>query len=108
MAGRSKGEVLERSWKSGRGYALRFSAYGERRYVTLGFERDGWTYRSAEEELENILADVRRGIWVPPKKKRPADADDEETAKVIFGPFACRLITARKGQVSDNHLAFME
>jgi integrase len=110
MATRQKGEVLERDWKSGRGYALRFSAYGEREYLTLGFERDGWTYERAEEELENILADVRRGIWVSPKKKkRRADAEaDEETAKTIFGPFARGLVAARKGQVSDNHLAFME
>lgn len=110
MAARSKGRALERNWKSGRGYALRFWAYGEREYLTLGFERDGWTYQRAEEELENILADVRRGIWVSPKKKkRRADvAADDEAAKTIFGPFARRLVASRKGQVSDNHLAFME
>lgn len=110
MAARQKGEVLERVWKSGRGYALRFRAYGEREYLTLGFEHDGWTYRRAEEELENILADVRRGIWVSPKKKkRQAEAEaDEEIAKTIFGPFARQLLASRKGQVSDNHLAFME
>jgi integrase len=110
MAARQKGEVLERNWKSGRGYALRFSAYGEREYLTLGFERDGWTYQRAEEELENILADVRRGIWVSPKKKkRRANAEaGEETAKTIFGPFARQLVASRKGEVSDNHLAFLE
>ena len=110
MAARSKGRVLERNWKSGRGYALRFWAYGEREYLTLGSERDGWTYKRAEEELENILADVRRGIWVSPKKKkRRADAEaKEEAARTIFGPFARQLVASRKGQVSDNHLAFME
>ena len=110
MAARSKGEVLERNWKSGRGYALRFWAYGEREYLTLGSERDGWTHKRAEEELENILADVRRGIWVSPKKKkRRADAEaEEEAARAILGPFARRLVASRKGQVSDNHLAFME
>lgn len=110
MASRQKGEVLERDWKSGRGYALRFSAYGEREYLTLGFERDGWTYERAEEELENILADVRRGIWVSPKKKkRRTDGEaEEEATKTVFGPFARQLVASRKGQVSDNHLAFME
>jgi hypothetical protein len=39
MAAKSEGRVLERSWKSGRGYALRFPAYGERRYLTLGLPR---------------------------------------------------------------------
>ncbi|HMJ74017.1 MAG TPA: tyrosine-type recombinase/integrase [Solirubrobacterales bacterium] len=109
-AKRQKGEVLERSWKSGRGYALRFPAYGEREYLTLGFERDGWDWDRAEEELENILADVRRGIWVSPKKKkRRADAEaEEDDGAPIFGPFARQLVASRKGQVSDNHLAFLE
>ena len=49
MASRQKGEVVERDWRSGRGYALRFRAYGEREYLTLGYERDGWTYKRAEE-----------------------------------------------------------
>lgn len=108
MASRQKGAVLERTWKSGRGYALRFRAYGERRYLTLGFERDGWTYQRAEEELENILADVRRGIWVPPKKSRRAERESEEGATTMFGPFARQLVASRRGQVSDNHLRFME
>lgn len=110
MADRQKGEVLERNWKSGRGYALRFWAYGEREYLTLGSERDGWTYQRAEEELENILADVRRGIWVSPKKKKRRAEEDvaEEAARTIFGPFARQLVASRRGQVSDNHLAFLE
>ena len=110
MAARQKGEVLERNWKSGRGYALRFWAYGEREYLTLGFEREGWTYKRAEEELENTLADVRRGIWVSPKKKKRRTAnesDDDGSARTIFGPFGRQLVASRKGQVSDNHLAFL-
>lgn len=67
MAKRAKGEVLVRNWKAGPGFALRFSAYGRRRYVTLGLESDGWTSERAEEELQNVLADVRRGLWSPPR-----------------------------------------
>jgi integrase len=67
VARRAKGEVLVRDWKAGRGFALRFSAYGRRRYVTLGLESDGWTPERAEEELQNVLADVRRGLWSPPR-----------------------------------------
>jgi len=108
---RRKGEVVERDWKSGRGYALRFRAYGEREYLTLGSERDGWTYRRAEEELENILADVRRGIWISPKKKkkrRPdSAASEDESEAPIFGPFARQLVVSREGQVSENHLAYL-
>jgi integrase len=106
MASRAKGEVKARDWKSGRGYALRFWAYGERRYLTLGFEHEGWDWDRAEEELANVLADVRRGIWVPPKKKkgrRGAEADPvEPEAPPLFGSFADGLVRSRKGQVAEN------
>jgi integrase len=46
-------------------YGLRFRAYGRREYVTLGTAEDGWTQAKAQTELENVLADVRRGIWRP-------------------------------------------
>jgi len=68
VAKRAKGEVLVRDWKAGRGFALRFPAYGRRRYLTLGLESDGWTFERAEEELQNVLADVRRGLWTPPRR----------------------------------------
>lgn len=42
-------------------YALRFRAYGKRRHVALG----AVTKQQAEDELANVLADVRRGIWRP-------------------------------------------
>ena len=72
MAARKQGEVKVRDWKAGRGYALRFRAYGERQYLTLGFEHEGWDPDKAEEELQNILADVRRGFWVPPRRRSRA------------------------------------
>ncbi|HMT04078.1 MAG TPA: site-specific integrase [Solirubrobacterales bacterium] len=99
-----KGEVLERDWQAGKGFALRFPAYGERRYVTLGYEHDGWTWELAEEELANILADVRRGLWVPPKKTtKPPDAQTESGEEAtLFGPFARELIAAREGQIADK------
>jgi integrase len=105
MAARSQGHVLERAWKSGRGYALRFPAYGERQYVTLGLETDGWTRGRAEQELANILADVRRGIWIPPEKRRSSKTkDDTQDAcgVLLFGPFAREFVAARKSEVSAN------
>lgn len=106
MAAKASGQVLERCWKGGRGYALRFVAYGERRYVTLGLETEGWSRRRAEEELANVLADVRRGIWAPPQKKRKrgAGTGGEPSEAPLFGPFARGLVASRKGQVSENTL----
>lgn len=102
MAARSQGQVLERAWKSGRGYALRFNAYGERQYLTLGPETEGWTRKRAEAELQNILADVRRGIWIPPDRRhRPSNGHHAATNEApLFGPFALGLVAARKGEVS--------
>ena len=72
MARKPTGEVLERRRGSSVIYALRFRAYGRRRYLTLGTKAEDWTRARAEEELQNVLADVRRGLWQPP---RPMSAD---------------------------------
>lgn len=104
MAARKEGEVKVRDWKAGRGYALRFRAYGERQYVTLGYEHEGWDWGKAEEELQNILVDVRRGLWVPPQKKKPRGAGDKgQPDRVpVFGPFATGLKADREGQVAEE------
>ncbi len=108
VAGRSEGQVLERRWKSGRGYALRFRAYGERQYLTLGLESEGWTRKRAEQELDNVMADVRRGLWVPPPRGRKA-ADERATQTMpTFGEFALRLHEARRGEVSRHTHEYME
>ncbi len=104
MAAKKQGEVLERRWKRGRGYALRFRAYGERQYLTLGFERDGWDRRRAEDELQNVLADVRRGLWVPPRRSsgRAGDHGADEREMPLFGPFAESLIVSHEGQLAES------
>jgi integrase len=56
------GQVVEKPNRRGTTFGLRFRAYGERRYVTLP---DGTSRAEAELELQNVLADVRRGIWKP-------------------------------------------
>src|SRR5687768_17303069 len=60
MPRKPTGEVLERRRGATVIYALRFRAYGQRRYLTLGTKAEGWTRARAEEELQNVLADVRR------------------------------------------------
>jgi integrase len=122
MAKRAKGEVVVREWKAGRGFALRFSAYGRRRYLTLGLECDGWTLERAQEELENVLADVRRGLWVPPRRGGgepkvaatvPAHSrgaggmtggsQASAGAEMLFGEFAPWALEVRRARHSEAH-----
>jgi len=69
MARPLTGAVVEDTRRPEPTFALRFSAYGKRRYVTLGGKGEGWTRARADAELQNVLADVRRGLWEPPKSE---------------------------------------
>jgi integrase len=97
---RRTGEVIERDRQSGRVFALRFRAYGERRFVTLGGVADGWTRARAEAELGHVLADVERGLWVP---------DLERTTHAPIAPsfheFASEWLEARRGELRESTLA---
>lgn len=48
------------------GFGIRFRAAGRRWFVALGRASDGYTHARAEQELQDVLADVRRGRWTPP------------------------------------------
>jgi integrase len=63
MPRKASGSVIDP--KDGRGWAIRFRAYGKRRYVALGSSAEGWTRERAEKKLGHVLADVERGIWKP-------------------------------------------
>jgi integrase len=83
---------IERDSASGVSYALRFRAYGKRRYITVGSTEDGWTRKRAELELANTLADVRRGIWREPEHAPTPVAREEPT----FHEFASEWIARRE------------
>ncbi len=76
---KSEGQVIERKRKVGRVFALRFRAYGRRHYLTLGSAAEGWSRAKAEEELANVLADVRRGIWQPHEPEQRSAPPPEPT-----------------------------
>jgi integrase len=63
MARKATGKVIEHNGTDGRTYrALRFTAYGRRRYLSLGAVSAG----EAECALRHTMADVERGTWQPP------------------------------------------
>ena len=47
-------------------YGLRIRAYGERHWVALGTEREGWNDVRAADRRDEITALIRRGVWRPP------------------------------------------
>jgi integrase len=89
--------VLERNGKRGRVFALRFRAYGKREYVTLGSAEDGWNRQRAEQELQNTLADVRRGIWQAPRAHQPVAP--EVQADPTFHEFASQYAALREPEL---------
>ena len=102
VTSRKEGEVLVRKRRRGRVYALRFRAYGKRRYLTLGYACEGWTWRRADEELKNTMADVRRGRWVPRCGTRMSWQGPKPDEVPLFGPFAVNLAMSREGQVAPK------
>jgi integrase len=79
MARPATGQVVVDARRHSPTFGLRFRAYGKRRYVTLGTAAEGWTHAKAQTELENVLADVRRGIWQPPAKEPVPEQPNDPT-----------------------------
>ena len=93
------GAIVEHNGKRGRTFAIRFTAYGKRRFVTLGSEHDGWTRARAEDELQAVLRDVRRGVW------RPAEPPPavEEPQDPSFHAFASEWMAGRRGKLQPSN-----
>ncbi len=94
MARKATGGVIEP--KDGRGWAIRFRAYGKRRSVTLGSSGEGWNREKAEEKLRHVLADVERGIWQP---HEPAAAVEAPAEVPTFHEFASEWMAARRPEL---------
>src|SRR4030088_2250150 len=93
---RAQGRVVERDGQRGTTVAIRFIAGDKRRFQTLGTMEQGWTRARAHAELQNVLADVRRGIWTPPKPtQEPVREVDQDPT---FHEFASEWFDARKGE----------
>jgi len=82
-------------------YAARFRAYGKRRYVTL----DVASHADAQTELENILADVRRGIWREPASANVVEAPRDEPT---FHVFASEYVEARRPELQARSIEDLE
>jgi integrase len=98
VARQTTGQVVERNGKRGVTYAARVRAYGQRHYLSLGYSWEGYNRRRADTELQNILADIRRGTWQPPQPEpAPTPAQDP-----TFHEFASQWFEARRHEVSTR------
>lgn len=94
MARPATGQVIVDTRRRSPTFGLRFRAYGRREYITLGTAEDGWTRTKAQTELQNILADVRRGIWRPADPTPESDIGRDPT----FHEFSSRWFESTKGE----------
>lgn len=94
MARPPTGQVLERRGKRGRTFAIRFRAYGKRRYLTT----TAATRTEAEEELGRTLAAVKLGIW-----RAPVTEELEQLSEVPnFWAFAKRWYEQKELEVNER------
>jgi integrase len=78
-------------------FGLRFTAYGNREYLTLGRPEDGWTLRRAERELAAVLRDVELGTWKPPRRQQPQPQKDAR-----FLEFASDWFALKRFEIEPN------
>src|SRR3954468_21969245 len=100
MARPSTGQVLERRGKNSTTFALRFRAYGKRHYIST----TATSRRGAEEQLSNVLADVRRGIWRAATIEAPRAPQEEPT----FHIYASELVARRSVEVGARTVEYFK
>lgn len=98
MARQATGQVVVRERARGRVYGLRFRANGERQYLTLGTDAEGWDQRRADEALRDELAKVRAGVWRPARPEPVAPLPDDPT----FREFASEWFATHRNEIRPN------
>jgi integrase len=90
---RARGQFYEWKTKAGvTGYGVRFRHRGRRRLVTLGHSTD-MSRGDAMTAMADLMADVRRGLWVPPEELEPAPEIREVPS---FHEFASEWFAAQR------------
>jgi integrase len=98
MPRKATGRVIEPDNKQ-RSWAIRFTAYGKRRFVSLGRPEEGWNRQRVEAELRHVLADVERGIWQP---YRPKPTEGRRSEVPTFHEFASEWFEGNRHGWADR------
>ncbi len=104
MGRRATGRVVEPDGKQ-RSWAIRFQAYGKRRFVSLGRPEEGWDRERAEIELRHVLADVERGIW---RARKTREAPSPPADLPSFHEFATDWLDGRRGELRPQTITDYE
>lgn len=101
MPRKSTGVVLPYEGANDTTYYARFQFQGERHKVILGYASKGMTPDTAQTALDNLMADVRRGIWhpVPPVPVVTAAESDPD-----FLTFASEWFEAHKLELREESI----
>jgi integrase len=73
-------------------FGLRFTAYGNREYLTLGRPEDGWTLLRAERERAVVMRDVELGVWKPSRRHPPQPQHDPRFLEFASDWFALKRL----------------
>jgi integrase len=87
--GRPRAGEVKKTWRKRDQqwrFALRIWWRGERVWVPLGLEADGWNDYRAKLELENVMREVAAGVWRPPAPP-PLDGNDRDPTFHEFATF---------------------
>jgi integrase len=101
MARKSTGQVMPPKGRQ-KSWAIRFRAYGERHYVSLGRPEDGYTREQAEAELAYTLAAIERGHWRP-QPTEPERVDGEPGLGPDFHSFASAWFDSLQHEALSPH-----
>jgi len=100
MARKATGQVLPPKGKQ-RSWAIRFTVAGKRHFLALGRPEDGWDRHRAEAELADVLAEVRLGIWHPPRQHEP----EPLTSEPSFHEFSSAWLANREPELRPKTIA---
>jgi integrase len=98
MARPATGTVVRKPTKQGTSFALKVRYRGERHFVHLGGEWEGWTEERVQHEREYIAAQIARGEWMPLAPSQAAAATTPATASGQTLQVFASAVLARKRQ----------
>jgi integrase len=87
--GRPRAGEVKKTWRKRDQqwrFALRIWWQGERVWVPLGLEADGWNDYRAKLELENVMREVEASVWRPPPPP-PLEVSDRDPTFHEFATF---------------------